>query len=78
MDHVLKIHLCNYWVKLDSDKLILLQTHVTSLGLPLSTKAICLQGMKYTQYYNGKEWHFVVGLQLVVFQVFNEIGYHHN
>lgn len=54
MDHVLKIHLCNYWVKLDSDKLFLSQTHETSQDLPPLTKDICLQRMKYPQYYNGK------------------------
>lgn len=36
-------------------QLILSQNHETSLGLPPSTKAICLQGIKYTQYYNGKD-----------------------
>lgn len=33
----------------------LILNHETSLGLPPSTKAICLQGRKYTQYYNGKD-----------------------
>lgn len=52
MDHVLKIQLLG---KIRLRQLILSQNHETSLDLPPSTKAICLQGIKYTQYYNGKD-----------------------
>lgn len=49
MYHVLKIHLCNYWVKLDSDKLFLSQTHESSQDLLLLNQSYLPAGMKFPQ-----------------------------